>query len=238
LAIAATLSTAAPARAQPEPQRILVFGDSQAQGLAGGIQRQFRGDRDHRVLDRSKISTGLARLTYDWPAQARVIADSDHADVAVALFGANDRPPVRINGQVDATLFQRFAETYGNRVAEIARDFKDAGVPLIWVGHPIVRDPAYAEDMASLNAIFAERAQAADAVFVSTWDTFKGRDGGFDAFGRGADGQTARLRADDGVHMTPAGYDVITAMLLPYIDRLRRSDAPKTISGTRQPTQG
>jgi hypothetical protein len=212
LAIAATLSTAAPARAQPEPQRILVFGDSQAQGLAGGIQRQFRGDRD--------------------------IADSDHADVAVALFGANDRPPVRINGQVDATLFQRFAETYGNRVAEIARDFKDAGVPLIWVGHPIVRDPAYAEDMASLNAIFAERAQAADAVFVSTWDTFKGRDGGFDAFGRGADGQTARLRADDGIHMTPAGYDVITAMLLPYIDRLRRSDAPKTISGTRQPTQG
>jgi hypothetical protein len=92
--------------------------------------------------------------------------------------------------------------------------------------------------MTFLNAIFADRAQAANAVFVSTWDTFKGPDGAFDPYGRGLDGQTTRLRADDGIHMTPAGYDVIAAMLLPYIDRVQHNDPPKTISGTRQPSQG
>jgi hypothetical protein len=238
LAGLAALGLPMAAQAQDDQQRILVFGDSQAQGLAGGVQRLFRGDRERRVLDRSKISTGLARLTYDWPTQARTIADSDHANIAVALFGANDRPPVRIGGQIDAGLLDRFSETYGSRVSEIAQDFSRANVPLIWVGHPIVRDAAYAEDMACLNAIFAARATAANAIFVSTWDTFKGPDGAFSAYGRGVDGQTTRLRADDGIHMTPAGYDVITAMLTPLIDRARHNDLPKAISTVRQPSQG
>ena len=239
LAIFAALAAPGRAFAEGEPQRILVFGDSQAQGLAGGVQRLFRGDHDRRVLDRTKISTGLARLTYDWTSQARVIADNEHANVAVAMFGANDRPPVRIHGQVDQGLLDRFAETYGARVTEIAQDFSRANVPLIWVGHPIVRDPAYAEDMASLNAIFAARATAEKAVFLSTWDTFKGPDGNFAAYGKGVDGQTTRLRADDGIHMTPAGYDVITAMLLPLMDRFRQQPDPsKAFSTVHQPSQG
>ncbi len=67
-ALAGVLAVPQQARAD-EPQRIAVFGDSQAQGLAGGLQRMFRSDKTHRVLDRSKISTGLINTSlYDWPA--------------------------------------------------------------------------------------------------------------------------------------------------------------------------
>ncbi len=237
LAVAAAAFMPLQAMAAPDDQqqRILVFGDSQAQGLAGGVQRLYRGDRDHRVLDRSRISTGLnPRSSTDWPAQARTFAATERADIAIALFGANDRPPVRIGGRIDIDLWQRYADAYGTRVAEIARCFRGAGVPLVWVGHPIVRDPAYAEDMALLNDVFATRAAADGATFLPTWDVFKGADGAFATYGRGADGQTIRLRADDGVHLTPAGYDLITAMLLPYFDRYRRQPA---IAG-RPPSQG
>lgn len=232
------VAASVPARAEEAQQRILVFGDSQAQGLAAGVQRYYRGGRNHRVLDRSKISTGLVpRANYDWPTQARGLAANERADVAVALFGANDRPPVRIGGRVDADLVQRFSDTYGARVTDIAGAFQQARVPLVWVGHPIVRDPVFNEDMALLNDIFAARVADCGADFLSTWDTFKGADGGFSAYGQGLDGQTTRLRADDGVHMSPAGYDVITAMLVPYFDQAREQ-GPLAPTATRVPSRG
>ena len=58
------------ARAAEPLSRILVVGNSQAQGLAAGLQRQFRGDGSWRVIDRSRIATGLCSPTrYDWPAR-------------------------------------------------------------------------------------------------------------------------------------------------------------------------
>ena len=218
------------ARAADSQQRVLVFGDSQAQGLAGGVQRLFRSDKSHRVLDRSKISTGLVtRPNYDWPVQSHTIAVDDHADVAVALFGANDRPPVRIGGRIDADRLAQFRAMYAARVTEVAGAFKASGVPLIWLGHPIVRDTAYSEDMSLLNAIYAQAAEAEGAVFIATWDMFKGPDGGFSLYGRGLDGQTVRLRADDGVHLTPAGYDLIAAMLAPLFDQIRSGIAARSL---------
>ncbi len=217
----ATLRPAAALAAEPQ-QRILVFGDSQAQGLVAGFQRYYRADRERRIIDRSKIGTGLSRLAYDWPAQARTMAATDHATVAIALFGANDRPSARINGQLDDTLLRRFTDTYSARVTEIMQAFRQSGTPLIWVGHPIVRDPAYADEMAILNEIFADCAATESVTFLSTWETFEGPEGGYAPYGKGIDGQTVRLRADDGVHMTPAGYDVITALLLPEIERVQQ----------------
>src|ERR1700755_920493 len=77
--------------------RILVVGDSQAQGLAGGLQRQFRRDPAWRVIDRSRIATGLCSPSrFDWPAAAPGIGEAERGAIAVVMFGANDRAPVRV----------------------------------------------------------------------------------------------------------------------------------------------
>src|SRR5690242_7593697 len=73
--------------------RVLVVGDSQAQGLAAGLQRQFRSAPSWRVIDRSRIATGLCSpARFDWPAAAPGIAETEHGAIAVVMFGANDRP--------------------------------------------------------------------------------------------------------------------------------------------------
>jgi uncharacterized protein len=90
-----------------------------------------------------------------------------------------------------------------------------AGV--IWVGHPIVRDPIYADDMALLNRLYAEQSMAAGADWFPSWSLFTDADGNFAPYGKGADGETTRLRADDGVHLTATGYDVLARALLPVI---------------------
>lgn len=218
LALASLTTVAGPARAQPARTTVEVIGDSQAQGLAGALQRRFLRDRQIRVLDRARIATGLAyRASYDWTRAASALAGEHNAAIVIVMFGANDRPPIRREGAVDPALRAQFEALYSERVRQIIRSFKGAGAEVIWVGHPIVRNDAYSEDMAFLNHIFSTVAGEEGAHWVPTWELFTTADGAYSAYGPGVDGMTQRLRADDGVHLTPAGYDVVAARLGPLI---------------------
>ena len=207
-----------PAHAVDAVDRVLVVGDSQAQGLAGGLQRQLRRDRASRVIDRSRISTGLCSPTrFDWPASTPGIASAERGAIAVAMFGANDRPPVRMHGRVDEALSNAFCISYAAHVRAIAENLKRSCSGVIWVGHPIVRDPAYAEDMALLNRLYAAQSIRAGADWFPSWPLFTDDAGGYAPYGKGMEGATTRLRADDGVHLTGAGYDALANALLPVI---------------------
>lgn len=207
--------------------RVLVLGDSQAQGLAGGLQRQCRGDPSWRVIDRSRIATGLCSPSrFDWPAAAPGIAEAERGAIAVVMFGANDRPPVRVRGRIDDRLEALFAASYCAHVRAVVEALKRCCASVVWVGHPIVRDPAYAEDMELLNRFYAEGSLAAGAEWFPSWPLFVDADGNYAPYGKGTDGQTTRLRADDGVHLTGAGYDVLAHALLPVIALYRAADTP------------
>jgi uncharacterized protein len=214
------------ARGADVTTRVLVVGDSQAQGLAAGLQRQLRRDASCRVIDRSRIATGLwSAARFDWPAAAARIGAAERGAIAVVMFGANDRPPVRLHGRIDERREAAFATSYGAHVREIAEELKRSSVGVVWVGHPIVRDPLYAEDMALLNRLYAAQSMVAGADWFPSWPLFIDADGNYAPYGKGADGETARLRADDGVHLTAAGYDVLAQALLPVIALYRASAA-------------
>ncbi len=207
------------AAAQAVPAiRIAVLGDSQAGGIAGALVRRLQGNRRFRVLDKSRISSGLAVLsTFDWPQAVRSIAATERPDVAVVMFGANDRPPVRLGNPADAARTLSFSATYGGRVRDVIHNLHAANVQVIWLGHPIVRDAQFATDMEFLNHLYQEGAAQEGAQFVPLWDLLA-ENGAYAAYGKGSDGQTRRLRADDGVHMTNAGYDLAVDRLLPRIE--------------------
>ena len=214
------------ARAAEVTTRVLVVGDSQAQGLAGGLQRQLRGDSSCRVIDRSRIATGLCSPSrFNWPAAAPGVGEAERGAIAVVMFGANDRPPVHLHGHVDDKLAASFAASYGAYVRAICEGLKRSCAAVIWVGHPIVRDPVYAEDMAMLNRLYAAQSMAAGADWFPCWALFVDTDGNYAPYGKGIDGQTTRLRADDGVHLTGAGYDVLARALLPVIGLYRPAGA-------------
>src|SRR5579884_3705473 len=164
-AVLLAFGPAPPAAAEPHQVVVEVIGDSQAQGLAGALQRR--------------------------------------------------------NGRVDPALREEYRQLYDRRVREIIRAFRDAGIEVIWVGHPVVRDNVYTEDMDFLNHIFAAAAAEEGARFVTTWDLFTTLDGGYTAYGKGVDGMTQRLRADDGVHFTAAGYDLVASRVEPLIEERR-----------------
>jgi hypothetical protein len=214
------------------PLRIAVVGDSQAQGLAAGLQRLYRQDPRFRVLDYARISTGLIRLSFfDWPAYAQQIAPGLHASAAVVMFGANDRPSVRVRGEVDDRLLENFTALYGGRARTIIRAFHAAGTRVVWVGHPVVRGEDYAADMAIINHICQQACIAEGADFVSLWERFADPAGQYTAYGPGPDGQTTRLRRDDGVHLTMAGYELAAQQIQTHVHAATRRPDPARFAG-------
>jgi hypothetical protein len=224
-----TLATLTPGYAADAAERILVIGDSQAQGLAAGLQRQYRHDHACHVIDRSRIATGLCSPTrFNWPAEAPGIAQAEPGAVGVVMFGANDRLPLHQAGHIDDKVAAAFTASYGPKVRGIADAMKARCAAVIWVGHPIVRDAAWAEDMAVLNTIYAAQAVAGGAIWFPTWSLFTDDAGDYAPYGKGTDGVTTRLRADDGVHFTTAGYDVLAHALLPVIASCFKGEHPPT----------
>ena len=205
-------------RAAETINRVLVVGDSQAQGLGGGLQRQLLRDRAWRVIDHSHISTGLySSVKFDWPAAAPGIADKERGAMAVVMFGANDRPNIRSKGVIDPQRADTWAAPYCAHIRAVAAALKRTCPEVVWVGHPIVRDPVYAEDMAFLNNLYEAEAVACGARWFPSWPLFTDKDGQYTAHGKAVDGHLERLRADDGVHLSAAGYDVLANALLPIL---------------------
>ena len=63
--------------------------------------------------------------------------------------------------------------------------------------------------MSYINDIYAEETARFGAQFVPLWTIIADGQGAYVAYGKDRVGTTQRLRADDGIHFTAAGYELI-----------------------------
>ncbi len=82
---------------------------------------------------------------------------------------------------------------------------KSKGVPVLWVGLPAVRGPKATSDMLFLDALYRDVAGKTGITYVDVWDGFVDDAGRFAQQGPDFEGQTRRLRSNDGVYFTKAG---------------------------------
>ena len=204
----------------PERVTIVVFGDSQGRGIAEGLQRVLIDNSRFKVLNRTHPGAAFVHGEAEWIAPIRKFQSQEKADIAVVMFGANDRLDMR---EGDAATFLHFKtpawrEEYARRTDMVLKTLVDGGLRVIWCGNPIARSETYSSDMSYLNQIFAERAELFGVQYLPLWEIAAGEGGKYAAYGKDLDGVTRRLRADDGIHFTTAGYEMIAekiAGLLP-----------------------
>ena len=228
IGVVSVAAVAGPAAPAASPRTIVVFGDSQAQGVAGALQRMFLRDRSYRVIDRTVPGTGLSqKLQFDWVDTIDHWLADDHADVAVVMFGGNDRLAVRLEAGGHAIAYKTDAwkEMYSERLNGVLGLFKSARTPVVWLGQPVAREAEYTDDMAFLNKIFEDTVPAAGGDYLPLWTVIADESGNYAAYGKGLDGETKRLRQDDGIHFTPAGYDIIAVKVKAQIDTLLANPA-------------
>jgi len=100
---------------------------------------------------------------------------------------------------------KRWVELYREKIDEMIGILKSKGVPVLWVGLPVVRGSKATADTAFLDALYRDAAGKAGITYVDVWDGFVDEAGHFLQQGPDFEGQIRRLRSSDGVYFTKAG---------------------------------
>ena len=187
---------------------ITVLGDSLAILAAQGLTDAFANRPDVSITTVARDLSGLTRNDYfDWPKAAHdLVTSKQRIDVAVVMLGINDLQQLKDGGVAFDPLSDKWRALYAQRVEDLIAPFRDAHIPVLWVGLPSMPDERFNAQAIALNAIYREHVEKAGGKYVDIWDGFADQNGQYSAFGPDVDGQNARLRSGgNGIYFTKAG---------------------------------
>ncbi|GMV85464.1 MAG: hypothetical protein AMXMBFR80_13190 [Dehalococcoidia bacterium] len=146
------------------------------------------------------VSSGLLNPgLHDWPANLAAAMAAYNPGVVVFMIGANDANGAAAN-----------PEAYRARVAALMDQLQAPGRQVAWVGQPTMGREDLAASVPVVNAIFREEAATRPwLTYVDAWAVTAGPAGGFATHLPGPGGELQLMRADDGVHLTPAAGERI-----------------------------
>ncbi len=203
-----------------ERYRIFVFGDRMATGLLAGLWRVLKDRPKFVARGRLREGSGLARPKYyDWPRVVSGTLDSNEADIAIVMLGANDARDMLENGRKLLFGSPEWKQAYARRVAGLMAAFRSRQVALYWVGLPPVRDPGRNEALKFITDIIRQQAKAAGVRFVDIYQDFATEEGGYVENGFDVDGKMTRLRARNGVQFIKAGNTKLASLVMEAIRR-------------------
>jgi len=136
--------------------------------------------------------------------------------------GNGDAPPVMVpaksarspNGLYEFRE-EPWVELYKKKIEEMIGVLKSRGVPVLWVGLPVVYGPKATADTLFLDSLYRDVAGKAGITYVDVWDGFVDEAGRFLQKGPDFEGQIRQLRSSDGVYFTKAG----ARKLAHYVER-------------------
>ncbi len=203
-----------------KPITVGVFGDSFGDGIWAALYRRLAKD-NMKVLRLSQEGTGFTRYqTVNLERQAETQLKAEPVDVAVIIIGANDTEGLfdDAHEHAYALMSPGWKAIYGARIERFVNLIRAQGAMVYWVGLPIMRKPGYDHDIAALQAFQAARMAALGAPFISTRDLSADGQGRFNLYLDDPATKAPKLmRANDGIHMTMAGYERLAG---PLIDRI------------------
>jgi len=208
------------ARLAQGPLRIGVFGDSMADGLYAGLYRDLQDQPNVSVTKFSQVSTGLSRYDYvNIQAKTRTQLDAQPVDVAVMLFGTNDAQGIDTGGVVHMFGTDGWKAAYGQRIDDLVALLRSRDVAVYWVGLPRMKRESFDSRMMLINSVVEARMRALGVPYIETTALTSNDAGGYEAYLPNDSGRRVLMRANDGIHMSMAGY---LRMSAPVAARLKR----------------
>ena len=203
------------------PMRVWIAGDSLAVVPGYAI---LRAGADTKVITGAmdgRVATGLTRPdVFNWFAQIKAQTTALKPHVVVLGFGGNDDKAymtglpasVRIASFGDAAWQREYSRRVGGVLDTVAR----AGGYAVWLGLPHTADAGrsarYATVDATARAEVAKRPRS--ATFIDTASLLSPPDGGYAEYLTRPDGSTVKVRAGDGIHLDPAGGDIVARAVI------------------------
>ncbi|MFH1091321.1 MAG: DUF459 domain-containing protein [Pseudomonadota bacterium] len=202
-----------------QPRTVLLTGDSMMlEGFGPALQRTLSKYQGLSVFREGRYSSGLARPDYfDWPSYMNALLDKYKPDLLVVSLGANDPQDI-----LDEKRQRHFCGTpgwnanYAERIRQLLEIPSQKGIMTFWVGMPIMGLDGYNRNIKTINEVAAaECAKLPLCVFVDTWLALADSKNQYTTFIQDSDGRHVRIRAQDKVHLTQAGGEIMVKHFLP-----------------------
>lgn len=194
---------------------VLEIGDSLGKDLGIGLGQVVAPSAGFNFVMLDKISTGLANSWYyNWPVHLAGDLMHYHPQLVVVMLGDNDEQSMLLNGCELVCGTAAWQKAYLSDIRKIITEVTSAGAYVLWVGLPIMQPLAYSQGVALLNSIYRLSVTSeADAAFVPTWSLFSNPEGLFES-AAAVNGVETTLRASDGIHFSPSGWDVLATYVI------------------------
>jgi len=221
-AVLGLLATVPSCSSDDGPTRVLLIGDSVMNQLATGLERQVGPGVE--IRDAAVFGSGLLSPWFvDWPPRLNRVLEDYDPDVILFLFVGNydhdsgqyqetpDGDP--ITTRTSTAFFEAWQEQ-----AEVMSERATEAAPVTWILPPPMQPPEWQAVVDGLREVYREVADGSGTDTLDAYDTLATPEGGFLARGRDPQGRPALLRTVDGVHLTPAGSDVLAAEVIEALD--------------------
>ena len=194
---------------------VLEIGDSLGEDLGIGLEQVLAQTSGLNLVMLDKVSTGLANSWYyNWPVHLGADLKRYDPQLVIVMLGGNDRQGMQVNGCTLVCGTAAWQKAYLADIREIITETTSTGAYVLWIGLPIMQPFAYSQGVALLNSRYklAVTTQA-DATFVPTWSLFSNPKGLFESAAT-VNGVETTLRASDGIHFSPEGWDVLATYVI------------------------
>jgi hypothetical protein len=202
-----------------KPVTVAVFGDSFGVGVFAAMHEMLP-KTDFQVIKFSRESTGFTRygsLNLEDAMRGQIAAQP--VDIAVVDFGANDTQGIYDGSHAYPLLSEGWKQAYGARMDRYVNLLRAQGTMVYWMGLPKMRKPDFDSQIAGMNAFYAQRMAALGVPYVGVEPLSVDAKGEFNQYLPDGPGQAPKqMRANDGIHMTFAGYERISA---PVVERIQ-----------------
>ncbi|MBV7435461.1 DUF459 domain-containing protein [Cardiobacteriaceae bacterium TAE3-ERU3] len=200
-------------------EKVFFAGDSLMQSIAPHLRQRLKKEYDIDSINLSKPSTGLSYAGFfDWPATIEdTLANNSDIGVMMVFIGANDaqafidtkdaqQRPVKFRSE-------RWTEVYQQRITRILDAAEAAGVQVVWIGLPHMRNARYQDKMAYINTLLHDSVTGR-ALWLPIADLLGG-DTYLDSMA--INGKTVRIRRKDGIHLSREGDAYVADYIWPYL---------------------
>jgi uncharacterized protein len=216
---APTANTAFTDPTAAHPLRVLILGDSLGIDMGGPLQNDLANTGVVQATLDARESTGLTRPDYfNWPAELQSDLGTARPQVVVVMIGAND--PQDFPGPPDVPYSSpQWNVLYAARVAAFMSQAQSQGATVMWIGMPPMQSPQLSSEMADINTLVQQQAalRKPPVHYISSWTLLGTPQGTYTPFITNGSGQVVNVRTPDGIHLTPAGGEVLAQSVVNYL---------------------
>jgi len=203
-----------PKPTRADPLKVLVIGDSLAGDFGDSL---YQLGLDSHVVKPAgpveyHIGTGLARPdAFNWPGTLRSALNRDHPGLVVLALGLNDDQPMEdVHGNYLRVDSPEWQTEYRRRVGAMMDIVLQSGAWVVYVSPPITKMDKRNQHYDLIRRLIADEARERPrAAFVDAYSLLWSDDHGYTDYLTDKDGQRIRVRLSDGVHLAPAGNDML-----------------------------